>query len=417
MIVSEIYFISIKFCSMLIQLFLSICFFFKNNLSPRKALFSLLMAALVIGWSSCSEAEVKKAPPLEIPIVEVQQQDVLIETEYTGQTYGAADIKIAPRVYGIVQSLNFKEGTLVKEGDLLYTIDPIPYQNKVDAAAGHLAEANTMMVKAKADLDMIEPLAKINAVSQRELVSTKAQYEASKAKVQSAEAALDNAKIELSYCSITAPITGLIGISKVREGDYVSQGPLANLNTISQLDSIRVRFTISEQEFMRIQKEMRAEYLSAGGLGTKIQLILSDGSIYPHPGRLSFADRQIDPSTGAITIEANYPNPDRLLRPGQYVKVRVVTSVVKNALLIPQRSVIEMQGIYQVYVLSDSNKVQMKIIQPGSFYKDAYLVLDGLNAKDKIAMGGTALLKNGSVVIPKPTPWEAGGDSPKSSPK
>lgn len=375
------------------------------------------LLCLMLFLGSCADEEVKKAPPLEIPIVEVQQQDVLIETEYTGQTYGAADIKIAPRVYGIVQSLNFKEGTLVKEGDLLYTIDPIPYQNKVDAAAGNLAEANTMMVKAKADLDMIEPLAKINAVSQRELVSTKAQYEASIAKVQTAEAALDNAKIELGYCSVTAPISGLIGISKVREGDYVSQGPFAVLNTISQLDSIRVRFTISEQEFMRIQKEMRAEYLTAGGLGTKIQLILSDGSVYPHPGRLSFADRQIDPSTGAITIEANYPNPDRLLRPGQYVKVRVVTSKVKNALLIPQRAVIEMQGIFQVYVLGDSSKVNTRVIQIGTTYKDAYLVSDGLKANEKIAMGGTALLKNGSVILPQPTPWTAGSASTKPAEK
>lgn len=371
----------------------------------------------VMVFSSCSEKEVKKIPPLEIPVVDVQQQDVFLESEFTGQTFGLADIKIAPRVYGIVQSLNFKEGTLVKEGDLLYTIDPIPYQNKVDAAAGTLAEATTMMVKAKADLDMIEPLAKINAVSQRELVSTKAQYEASMAKVQTAEAALANAKIELGYCSVTAPISGLIGISKVREGDYVSQGPYATLNTISQLDSIRVRFTISEQEYLRIQREMKGQYTTAGGLSSKIQLVLSDGTLYPHMGQLRFADRQIDPGTGAMTIEASYPNPEGLLRPGQYVKVRVVTSVVKNALLIPQRAVIEMQGIFQVYVLGDSNKVHMKIVQPGSTYKDAYLIKDGLIATNKIALGGTALLKNGSIVVPKPTPWEAGSDNPANSKK
>jgi len=373
---------------------------------------------LVMGlFSACSEKETAKAKLLEIPIVQVQQRDVLLEAEYTGQTYGAADIKIAPRVYGIVQSMNFKEGTLVKEGDLLYTIDPIPYQNKVDAAAATLAEANTMMVKAKADLDMIAPLAKMNAVSQRELISTKAQYEASIAKVKTAEAALSNANIELGYCSVVAPISGLIGISKIRVGDYVSQGPFATLNTISQLDSIRVRFTVSEQEFMRAQREMKEEFTKPDGLSTKIQLILSDGSTYKYPGHLSFADRQIDPSTGAITIEASYPNPERLLRPGQYVRVRVVTSVVKNALLIPQRSVIEMQGIYQVYVLGDSNKVQMKIVQLGSTYKDAYLVSDGLSSGDKIAMGGTALLKNGSAIVPKATAWEAGVDSNKPSTK
>ncbi len=402
---------------MFIQVFGSVFVAWPTIFKSCQRLFVLVFSGMGIGLSSCGEEEVKKAPPLEIPVISVQQSDVLLEAEYTGQTYGAADIKIAPRVYGIVQTVNFKEGTMVKEGDLLYTIDPIPYKNKVDAAAANLAEANTMMVKAKADLDMIEPLAKINAVSQRELVSTKAQYEASKAKVQSASAALSNAEIELGYCSVTAPISGLIGISKVREGDYVSQGPLATLNTISKLDSIRVRFTISEQEFMRIQKDMREEYLKHGGLGSKIQLILSNGILYPHTGRLSFADRQIDPSTGAITIEASYPNPDRILRPGQYVKVRIVTSIITNALLIPQRAVIEMQGIYQVYVLGDSNKVQMKIIQTGPAYKDAYLVNEGLSANEKVALGGTALLKNGSVIVPKKTPWEAGSNATKPSTK
>jgi len=404
-----------KICNMLPPKTYPIHFSSKLFLKTILPSYLLFFIGFSLVFCSCGEKEVKKAPPLEIPVINVQQTDVLLEAEYTGQTYGAADIKIAPRVYGIIQTVNFKEGTLVNEGDLLYTIDPIPYKNKVDAAAANLAEAKTMMVKAKADLDMIEPLAKINAVSQRELVSTKAQYEASKAKVQSAAAALSNAEIELGYCSVTAPISGLIGISKVREGDYVSQGPFATLNTISELDSIRVRFTLSEQEFMRIQKEMRAEYLAPGGLGTKIQLILSNGSVYAYPGRLSFADREIDPTTGAITIEANYPNPERQLRPGQYVKVRIVTSSIKNAILIPQRAVIEMQGIYQVYVLGDSNKVHMKIIQTGPAYKDAYLVNEGLKADEKVALGGTALLKNGSVIVPKLTPWEAGANTAKPS--
>ena len=378
-------------------------------LIPIAAKCKVLLFLLSLVFFSCSDTTApSKAMVLEVPIMQVLNQDVFLEAEYTGQTFGASDIKIAPRVYGIVQTMNFKEGTLVNEGDLLYTIDPMPYNNKVDVAAANLAEATTMMVKAKADLDMIEPLAKINAVSQRELVSTKAQFEASKAKVHSAEAALSNAKIELGYCSITAPISGLIGISKVRVGDYVSQGPLATLNTISQLDSIRVRFTISEQEFMRIQTEMKSENSAIKELSKKIQLVLSNGNLYEHTGRLSFADRQIDPSTGAITIEANYPNPGGKLRPGQYVRVRIVTSALKNALLIPQRAVIEMQGIFQVYVVGDSNKVQMKIIKTGSSYKDGYIVEEGLNPKDKIAIGGTQLLRNGSAIKPKVTQWEPG---------
>jgi membrane fusion protein (multidrug efflux system) len=286
----------------------------------------------------------------------------------------------------------------------------------VDQAAGKLAEAKTNLAKTKSDLDMIEPLAKINAVSQRELVSAKAQYEAALGQIQSAEGALRNAKIELGYCSVVAPISGMIGISKVREGDYVSPGPLAVLNTISELKNIRVRFTISEQEYLRIFREATAENSALKGAGKKVQLILSDGSPYPSIGTLSFTDRQVDPSTGAMTLEASFENPDKLLRPGQYVKVKVVTDVRLNALVIPQRSVIEMQGIYQVYVLGDSSKVHLQIIQTGPSFADAYIVEDGLKAGDKIAMGGTQLLRNGSTIAPKNTDWQPSQPDIKTAP-
>lgn len=356
------------------------------------------------------------AAPLEVPVTNVFQQDVRLESEYTGQTYGQSDIQINPRVDGVILSLNFKEGNLVSKGEVLYTIDPLPYQAKVNEAAGSLAEAKATMAKAKSDLDMIEPLAKINAVSQRELVAAKATYESAQAKIQAAEASLDNAKIELGYCRITAPISGLIGISKVRVGDYVRPGPGSVLNTISDLGDMRVRFTFSEQEFLRIMREVNKEDSQLKGAGQSISLKLSDGSLYQHTGKLSFADRQIDPTTGAITLEAAFPNPEKLLRPGQYVKVLLVTDVRKNALLVPQRAVIEMQGISQVYVLGDSSKVQMTIITTGPTFKDAYIVEDGLAVGDKIAFGGTQLLRNGTMITPKPTDWQPGMPGNKAAP-
>jgi membrane fusion protein (multidrug efflux system) len=355
---------------------------------------------------SCGGKEKAAPPPIEVPVTKVVQQDVRIESEYTGQTYGQSDIDINPRVDGLVESILFKEGSLVTKGQLLYIIDPLPYKNKADQAAGKVAEAKSILAKAKSDLDMIEPLAKINAVSQRELVAAKAQYEAAQGQFQSAQASLNNAKIDLSYCSITAPISGMIGISKVRVGDFVRPGPLSVLNTISDLGEMRVRFTISEQEYLRIFRELNKENSDLKGVGQSISLKLSDGSLYPHTGKISFTDRQIDPATGAMTFEASFPNPDKLLRPGQYVKVLVVTDVRKNALLIPQRSVIEMQGISQVYLLGDSNKVQMKIITTGPTYKDAYLVEDGLAPGDKVAFGGSQLFKNGTVITPKLIEWQ-----------
>ena len=212
----------------------------------------------------------------------------------------------------------------------------------------------------------------------------------------------------MGYARIVSPIDGIIGISKFREGDYVQAGGYAVLNTVSDVKDVRVRFTMSEQEYLRIFREVSKGNLGLKKAGENINLTLSDGSLYPEVGKLSFTDRQIDPTTGAVTFEAAFANPDRLLRPGQYVKINVVTDIRKDALVIPQRAVIEMQGIYQVFVVDKDNKVQMKIIQVGPSFKDAYIVTDGLAAGDRIAMGGTSLLKNGSQITPKPSDWKPG---------
>jgi membrane fusion protein, multidrug efflux system len=352
---------------------------------------------------------------LEVGVTQVVQQDVELESEFTGQTFGKSDIQLNPQVDGQIQRMPFQEGSIVTKGQLLYEIDPLPYQAKVNQAEADLAQAQADLAKAKSDLEMIEPLAKINAVSQREYVAAKASYDAAKAKIAASQAKVENARIELGYCSITAPITGLIGISKVRVGDYVRPGALSVLNTISDMSDMRIRFTISEQEYLRIYRDVTSEKSNLKGAGKKIHLKLSDGSIYPEIGQLSFTDRQIDPSTGAMTLEAAFKNSDKLLRPGQYVKVLVVTDVRKNAILIPQRAVIEMQGISQVYLLGDSSKVNMKIIQTGPTFRDAYVVEEGLTPTDKIAYGGTQLLRNGSVITPKLIDWKPGFPEDKKS--
>jgi membrane fusion protein (multidrug efflux system) len=375
----------------------------------NKTFITFIAIPSILLLSSCGgKKTVPASAGLEVPVVAVLQQDVRIESEYAGQTYGKSDIQINPRVDGVIQSLNFKEGSVVKKGQLLYGIDPLPYKSKVNQAEGDLARVQANLAKAESDLGMIEPLAKINAVSQRELVAAKANYESAKAQIKAAEASLENAKIELGYCSVTAPISGMIGISKVRVGDYIRPGVFSVLNTISDLGDIRVRFTISEQEYLRISREIAVENSALKGSGKKIVLKLSDGSLYPEIGQLSFTDRGVDPATGAMTLEAAFANPDQMLRPGQYVKVLVVTDVRKDALVIPQRAVIEMQGIFQVYVLDDSSKVRLKIIQTGPSFEDAYVVEDGLNAGDKIALGGTSLLKSGSLITPKVTEWKPG---------
>jgi membrane fusion protein, multidrug efflux system len=345
-----------------------------NELKKNKLLFFVIFFSAL--WVSCKKEVAPEAKPLEISVAKVLQEDVRLESEFTGETFGQSDIQLNPRVDGVIESLTFKEGSVVKKGQLLYTIDPLPFKAKVNDAEGALAEVEARMARTKSDYDMMVPLAKMNAVSQRELIAARSAYNASTASLKSAKATLENARIELGYCRIIAPI--------------------------------RVRFTMSEQEFLRIFREFKKANSDLAGAGKSVTLLLSDGSIYPQTGKISFADRQIDPATGAVTFEAGFANPDRLLRPGQYVKAQVVTDVRKNSLLIPQRSVIEMQGVFQVFVVDNANKVDLKIIQVGPAYKDSYIVTDGLTATDKVALGGTSLLKAGSVITPKLVEWAPG---------
>ena len=281
----------------------------------------------------------------------------------------------------------------------------MPYKNAVDEAAAALADANGQMIKAKNDLDRIEPLAAIGAVSQRELVAAQASYTSSKAMVESSEAALRNAKIELGYCNVVAPITGMIGISSVKVGDYVTQGPQFIINTVSSIDNIRVRFTISEKEYLRITRLMQEMKVSMGERGDVVKMILADGTSYPIKGKMNFADREIDPSTGAMTLEAQFKNTDNIIRPGQYVKLKLVTEYRNNAILIPQRSVNEMQGLFQVFTVADSNKLTLKLIKIGPQYNMSYIVEEGLSKGDRIVIGGTQMLRSGSVITPVEKAW------------
>jgi membrane fusion protein, multidrug efflux system len=369
---------------------------------------SLIFLVVIIGLSlySCKgKKEVVAVLPLEVPVVQVMQQNVDLESEYTGQTYGDSDVEMRSRVEGWVLTMNFKEGSMVKKDQLLYTIDPLPYKNAVDEAAAALADANGRMIKAKNDLDRIEPLAAIGAISQRELVAAQASYTSSKAMVESSEASLRNAKIELGYCSVIAPISGMIGISKFKVGDYVSKGPMFIMNTVSSIDLIRVRFTISEKEYLRITRLMQKMGIILGSKSDNVKMTLADGSSYPLKGKLNFADRQVDPSTGALTLEAEFKNTNNMLRPGQYVKLKLVTDMRENALLIPQRSVNEMQGSFQVFTVADSNKLILKLITIGAQYNMSYVVDGGLSKGDRIVVGGTQMLRSGSIVAPIDKQW------------
>lgn len=372
----------------------------------KKAILICLSFVALLAIHSCKgKQEVQAAAKLEVPVVKVMQQDVELEASFAGQTYGDADVEIRSRVEGLVLGIHFKEGTMVKQGQLLYTIDPLPYQNVVDQAAAALAQAQSSFIKAKNDLERIEPLTAIGAVSERELVAARAQYDAGKALVESSEASLRNAKIELGYCRMTAPVSGIIGISTVKVGDYVSKGPQFIVNTISSIGEIRVRFTISEVEYLRIARLMSEAGTKMGERENTVRMVLADGSVYPIKGKINFADRQVDPSTGAMTLEAQFKNTENLLRPGQYVKLHLVTDFRKGALLIPQRAVNEMQGMFQVFIVGDSDKIAPRFIKVGPAYKMSYVVDGGLQPDERVVVGGSQMLRPGTVIQPSERPW------------
>ncbi len=362
---------------------------------------SLLLAGLLAG---CGETEPPVPPPLNIPVVEVIQKDVPISIDMVGQTLGSVDIPIRARVQGFLESMDFLEGRNVKKGDLLYTIDPLSFEAKVVEAKGRLAEARTMLAKAKSDLDRIRPLAEMKAVSQQDLDAAVAQYEAAQGSVQAVDAQLDQAKIELSYTRIHSPIDGRIGISEAKVGEFVGAAPNPIvLNNVSQTDPIRARFSINEREYLRWARRL-AEFRKKSGKepkkGRGLELILADGQVHPYKGYVVTYDAAIDPTTGTFRLEADFPNPNDIVLAGQFARVRGVLETRRGALLVPQRAVTESQGNFSVIVINAENKAEIRAITPGPRIDKLWIIEKGLNPGERVAVEGIQRLRNGMVVAP-----------------
>jgi membrane fusion protein (multidrug efflux system) len=362
--------------------------------------------ALMMLLPACSEKKAATAVVFEVPVVPVSRRDVPIYREFVGQVLGESDIEIRARVDGWVTGLHFREGGPVKKGQLLYTIDPLPYQTKVDQARGQVASAEATLANADANLKRIRPLADINAVSKRDLDAAVANFDVSKAQVEASKANLENQRIELGYTRVISPIDGVIGISKIQVGNYVSSlGANGLLNTVSDIKNLKVRFPVGEQDvlrFQKIRKENPSEKASA-----EAELVLVDGSIFPGKGIVNTIDRQVDPTTGTLTLQAEFPNPDQSLRPGQFARVRLIFENRKNALVIPQRAVTEMQGIYQVMTVTPENKLVAKIVQAGQQIGDEWIIDSGLEPTDQVAILGSQFIQANTTVKPVPANWKS----------
>jgi membrane fusion protein (multidrug efflux system) len=357
---------------------------------------------LTIGLAGCKQEQQKKVV-LDVPFITAEQRDQPLYMEFVGEVLGLSDIKIQARVDGLITGIHFTEGTLVKKDQLLYTIDPLPYEARVQQAQGELAAARSQLARTDADLKRIQPLAEINAVSMRELDAARANFEAAKATVSAHGASVQNRMIELGYCNVTAPITGIIGLSNVKIGDYVSMiSATALMNTVSDVEGIRVRFQVSEMDLLKYanSKEGADSSMSAAGKIDDVTIVLSNNEIYEHKGKLNVADRSIDPSTGSLKIEATFPNPGGKLRPGQFVRIRFRYSTRPGAILLPQRAISEMQGMFQVFIIDKDNKVKVQPVEVAEKVGQLWVVTKGVTVSDRVAVLGNMFIPPGTVVNP-----------------
>ena len=346
--------------------------------------------------------------PLNVQVMTVERADVPLFLDMVGGTLGTQDVPIRARVEGFLETMSFQEGGFVAEGDLLYTIDPQPFQAKVVEAQSQLAASQTTLAKAESDLRRIAPLAEMDAVSQQDLDSAVAQEAAARAGVQAAEAAVELAEIELSYTRIHAPIAGRIGLTQARPGEFVGREPNpVVLNVLSDINPIRVRFSISEREYIvlarsNVGQERRENDIDTPREPPPLELILADGTVHEHGGRLAATAQAVDAGTGTFTFEALFPNPKNLIVPGQFARVRVQHDLVQNAVVVPRRAVVELQGRFQLYTVDENNQVVVKDVVLGEINGNEQIVESGLAGDETIIVEGIQKVRAGMTVDPQP---------------
>ncbi|MEW6366994.1 MAG: efflux RND transporter periplasmic adaptor subunit [Acidobacteriota bacterium] len=349
-----------------------------------------------------------EGPPPEVLVTRVIQQDVPVYHEWIGTTDGFVNAEIRPKVAGYLLKQLYDEGGRVTKGQPLFQIDPRQFEAALQQAQGSLVRAQASLDKANLDVARYTPLAAEKAISQQELDDALTRQRSAKADVDSAQAAVDQAQLNLGWSLVASPIDGVAGIAKAQVGDLVDGSVL--MTTVSTVDPIKVYFSISEQGYMRI-----AELISTGSKQIRdlpMDLVFEDGTIYPHKGRPILTDRQVNVKTGTITLAAEFPNPNNILRPGQYAKLRAVTNVKKGALLVPQRAVSELQGAYTIVVVGPDDTATTVVVKPAEQAGRLWVIDEGLNAGDQVVVEGIQRVKTGMKVSPKPAPVEPDAQEP-----
>jgi membrane fusion protein (multidrug efflux system) len=405
---------------------------------------------MMSGCAGTSQAAKAPDTPLVVEVAKVEQRDVPIYNEWIGTLDGNVNADIKAEVTGYLLKQDYTEGSFVQKGELLFEIDPRPFQAGVDQAKGQLAQANGQLAQAKAqlaqadaqvavakanqgrtqlDYDRYVPLAQQQAITQQDLdnatqnnlaakaqvqaaqaqvETATAQIQASAASVEAARAALETAEVNLGFTKLTSPIDGIAGIAQQQVGALVnpSSGPVT---TVSTLDPIKVYFTVSEQEYLDFHRRYTTQAtVEAERKQMRLELMLADGNIYPVKGTFYFADRQVNPSTGSIRVAGLFPNPGNTLRPGQYARIRLSTFTREHALLVPQRAVSELQGSYQVAVVGDDNKVAIRNVKPSERVGNLWIIDEGLHIGERVIAEGVQKVRSGMAVTVKPYATAAG---------
>jgi RND family efflux transporter MFP subunit len=376
---------------------------------------TIIMAAILFLSAGCGKSEQSQARPPDVEVVQVEQKDVPLSKEWVGTLDGLVNAQIRPQVTGYLLRQNYKDGSFVKKGELMFEIDPRTFRAALDQAKGQLANAEQQLaqaeanqVKAQLDVNRYVPLAKEQAVTQQDLdnavqanLAAQAQVRAAKGQIDAAKAQVDAAQLNLGFTKVVSLIDGIAGIAQAQIGDLV--GPTSLLTTVSTVDPIKVYFPVSERGYLDYVKENPdAAKRAAQERQLGLQLLLADGSLYPYKGTFSFADREVDVKTGTLRLQGLFPNPGNILRPGQFARVRAITTTRKGALLVPQRAVTELQGSYQVAIVGDDNKVSIRPVKVGERVGTEWIIEEGLKPGEKVIAEGIQRVNAGMTVNPKP---------------
>jgi RND family efflux transporter MFP subunit len=357
----------------------------------------------------------KPDSPLDVEVVQVEQKDVPIFGEWIGTLDGYTNADVRAQVTGYLLKQGYQEGAFVRKGQLLFEIDPRPFQAALDQAQGQLAQAKAQLAndvaiqgRTQLDVEKYEPLAKEQAASQQDLdnavqnnLAAKATVQTAEAQIKTAEAAVETARINLEFTRLVAPIDGIAGQAQLQVGALVNQGS-GPVTSVSTVDPIKVFFTVGEPQYLAWRHRFPSEGAQQTAIeNLRLELILADGSTYVHPGKYFFADRQVNESTGAIRIAGVFPNPGNILRPGGYGKVRAVVRIQQGALLVPQRAVSELQGGYQVAIVDGDNKVNIRPVTVGDRIGNQWVIAEGLKPGERVVAEGVQKVRPGLQVNPR----------------